>query len=329
MKALTAILFLNFLFFIISKPLIIGHRGYSGKFPEHTFPSYQEAIHAKADYIEMDISPSKDHELIILHSMELSEVTNVENFAEFASRKKTLMTPAGEETGWFVQDFNLEELKRLRVKQRFPNTRSTIYDGLFQLLTFEEVLKFSNSSNVGIYVETKFPTFFRALGLPLEDKMIDLLQKYNFIDPEFNVTEKKFYIQSFESSSLRMFKSKIKDVQNVQLIFSNLNTIQNDTGRPYSEMVTPEGLDQVSTYATTIGPYKNHIGIPNSDFNSNLVQLSHERNIKVHIYTLRDDQINPDWKITPQQEFEFYFSKGVDGAFTDFPSTGIFTPFHL
>ena len=182
MKLSLFIIFTYFLSIFSYKPLVIAHRGYSGKYPEHTFPSYLEAIHSKADYIEMDICSSKDNELFVIHSMELSEITNVSDFPEFLSRKKTKIIPYnGLETGWFIEDFTFEELKKLKIHQRF-SFRSQIYNNLFHLLTFEEVLKFSNSSNIGIYVETKYPTYYRKMGLPLEDKMISLLQKYNFID---------------------------------------------------------------------------------------------------------------------------------------------------
>eukprot|EP01080_Neovahlkampfia_damariscottae_P009984 gene9984-2303_t len=321
-------LFLVFNFFLVvfsKKPLVIAHRGYSGKYPEHTYPSYLEAIHAKADFIEMDICSSKDHELFVMHSMELSEITNIADHPEFASRKTTKIIPYnGEETGWFIEDFTSSELKLLKVHQRF-SFRSQIYNNLFHLLTFEEVLKFSNSSKVGIYVETKYPTYYRKMGLPLEDKMIDLLVKYNFIDSTFQVNpEKKFYLQSFESTSLKYFYEKIKNVQNVQLISANLNFIVNDTGKPVSDFVTPSGLDEIKTYASTIGPAKKHIGIPGKPLpEEHLLSLAHQRNLDVHIYTLRDDVIDSKWKMTAKQEVQYFINLGVDGYFTDFPSTGV------
>src|SRR5262249_48138119 len=157
------------------RTLVIGHRGASGYRPEHTLASYELAARMGADFIEPDLVSTKDHKLVARHEPEISGTTDVASRPEFASRKTTVVLDGVPVTGWFTHDFTLAELKTLRAVERLPSVRqrNTIYNGLFEVPTLQEVLdlraRLSSElgRTIGVYPETKHPTYFRNLGLPL------------------------------------------------------------------------------------------------------------------------------------------------------------------
>jgi len=154
-----------------ARPIVIGHRGSSGYRPEHTLASYELAIALGADYIEPDLVSTKDHVLVARHENDISGTTDVAQRPEFASRRTTKVVDGVSITGWFTEDFTLAELKTLRAKERLPDLRPTniVSDGQFQIPTFQEVISLAKREGVGIYPETKHPTYFDRLGLSLEE----------------------------------------------------------------------------------------------------------------------------------------------------------------
>jgi glycerophosphoryl diester phosphodiesterase len=75
-------------------PLIIGHRGLPGYFPEETRPSYWAAAVAGADSLEEDLHLTKDCVLVARHNPWLSDNTNVAEVARtnqaVAARRRTV-----------------------------------------------------------------------------------------------------------------------------------------------------------------------------------------------------------------------------------------------
>ncbi len=158
---------------------MIGHRGASGYRPEHTLGSYQLALDMGAHIVEQDLVPTKDGHLVCRHENDITGTTDVADHPEFAGRKATKSIDGVSSTGWFTEDFTLAELKTLRAKERIPANRpdNTLYDGRWTVPTFEEVLRWAEKEGrrrgkpVWLYVETKHPTYFRKLGLPLEEPL--------------------------------------------------------------------------------------------------------------------------------------------------------------
>jgi glycerophosphoryl diester phosphodiesterase len=153
-----------------AEPLVIGHRGASGYRPEHTLGSYELAIAMGADYIEPDLVSTKDHVLVARHENEIGGTTDVSSHPEFASRKTTKVIDGVPVTGWFTEDFTLAELKTLHARERLPALRpnNTAFDGVYEIPTFDEVLKLAKRAGVGVYPETKHPSYFDSIGLSLE-----------------------------------------------------------------------------------------------------------------------------------------------------------------
>ena len=325
-----------------AQPLIIGHRGASGYRPEHTLASYELAARMGADYVEPDLVSTKDGVLVARHEPEIGGTTDVADHTEFASRRTTKLLDGVPTTGWFTEDFTLRELKTLRAKERLPQVRqhNTIFDGRYQIPTFQEVidlvkrLSHELHREIGIYPETKHPTFFRKQGLALEPKLVDILNRNGLNRPGAKV-----FVQSFEVSNLQAL-DRVLRVPLIQLTSASGAPFDfTDTGDPrtYADLVTPQGLREVARYADGIGPDKLQV-IPrdaagNLAAPTALVHDAHAAGLKVHPYTFRVENTflptnlrttaNPVESGNLFAEFAAYFAAGVDGVFTDNTDIGI------
>ncbi len=340
-------------------PIVIAHRGSSGERPEHTLEAYERAIAQGADFIEPDLVSTKDGILIARHENELSGTTDVADRPEFADRFTTKMIDGREVEGWFSEDFTLEEIKTLRSIERIPDLRpdNTEFDGLFEIPTLEEVIQLvkdieaETGKKIGIYPETKHPTYFDEIGLSLEEPLIQTLVDTDFTDPD------RVFIQSFEVGNLQTLNNSIMpdagvDLPLVQLVGGGgapYDLVVSGDERTYADLITPGGLEEVATYADGIGPSKRRIlpvetvdndgdGEPD-DLNgdgvisdadrvlgepTSVIEDAHDAGLLVHPYTLRNEQIflASDYNGDPGEEFEQLIELGVDGFFTDFPATG-------
>ncbi|MHB9878040.1 glycerophosphodiester phosphodiesterase family protein [Pacificimonas sp. ICDLI1SI03] len=158
--------------------LIIAHRGASGERPEHTLAAYELAIDQGADFIEPDLVITKDGVLIARHENEIRGTTDISDHPEFADRRTEKLIDGVRVTGFFTEDFTLAELKTLRARERLPELRGTAHDGLFEIPTFDEIIALAKNRGVGIYSETKHPTYFQNLGKPLEPPLLYTLRLF-------------------------------------------------------------------------------------------------------------------------------------------------------
>ena len=318
------------------KPLVIGHRGASGYLPDHTLPGYALAIKLGADYIEPDLVATKDGHLIVRHEPNITTTTDVESHPEFASRKRTAVVDGVAEEGWFASDFTLAEIRTLRAVQPLGAERPQQFDGRFRIPTFEEVINLAKryskrtGRRIGIYPETKHPTYHKDLGLRLEPRLLRILDAAGW-----NRRRAPVFIQSFEQSNLRWLnrRTNVRLVQLVDaydvapdgsLIYLPPSDRPYDwtaSGRPellartFGFFATNAGLDEVAKYADGIGPWKPYIistaavdingdgtvGDENGDGTVNetdrkvlpatdLVDRAHARGLVVHPYTFRNEQ---------------------------------------
>ncbi len=360
-------------------PLVIAHRGASGDRPEHTLgflgrdliAAYNLAIEIGADFIEPDLVPTKDGVLIARHENALAIVTtdangnpiikengefditeattNVYLLPQFANRLTTKDIDGNSITGWFSEDFTLAEIKQLRAVERIPATRpdNAEYDFLFEIPTLGEIIdlvKFieqTTGEKIGIYPETKHPTYFAEEGTFLDGTpinlntsqiLIDTLVEKGFTDPE------RIFIQSFEVGNLKALNDTIMptagvDIPLVQLLdaFSEAPydfTFNGDT-RTYADLVTAAGLAEIATYAEGIGPWKRTI-IATDAQNAllpptTLIEDAHAAGLQVHPYTFRDEAnfLATNYNGNPEAEYDQFFSLGVDGLFSDNPATAL------
>ena len=324
-------------------PLVIGHRGASGYRPEHTLASYRLAIGMGADFIEPDLVSTKDHVLVDRHENEISMTTDVADHPEFADRKTTKTIDGVSLTGWFTEDFTLAELRTLRAKERIPELRpdNTVLNGLYQVPTFQEVIDLAKRAGVGIYPETKHPTYFDSIGLSLEEPLLTDLRANGYQGPKAKV-----FIQSFETGNLKELnrRSGLPLVQLLSDVGAPYDLVAAGDPRTYADLSTPEGLAEIATYADGIGPSKNQIVPRDADQNllepTSLVDDAHRAGLLVHPYTFRNEnnflpadfrQGNP--ASPPAEylratgdapaEYRLFFRLGVDGLFSDNPDTAV------
>ncbi|RIX82336.1 glycerophosphodiester phosphodiesterase [Acidovorax cavernicola] len=346
-------------------PLVIAHRGASGQLPEQTLEAYARAIELGADVIEMDLVSTKDGVLIARHDPNLAISTDVAKHPRFASRKKTIQVDGETQTGWFSNDFTLAEIKTLGGISTDPE-RPQEFNGKFKVVTFQEIIDFAKAKSketgrtIAIYPETKNPTYFRDLGLPMEDKVVAAINAAGW-----NSKTAPIYVQSFEPGSLKYMKSKGLNTRLIQLIDGD--GIDMKTGamtyavpvdRPYEwtkagdkrnfdVMVTPAGLAEIKTYADGIGPWKRYIvsvkgtvgadgkvvdvnkdgKINDADATSmaptTLIADAHKAGLFVHPFTFRNEsrRLASDYNKDGKNEYAVYYKLGVDGVFTDFTDT--------
>jgi glycerophosphoryl diester phosphodiesterase len=324
--------------------LVIGHRGASGYRPEHTLASYELAARMGADYIEPDLVSTKDGVLVARHENEISGTTDVEQRSEFADRRTAKTIDGATVEGWFTEDFTLAELKTLRAEERLPKLReeNTLYNELYQVPTFEEVLELREELSaelgreIGVYPETKHPSYFDGIGLSLEEPLLADLREAKLDRPKSPV-----FIQSFETTNLRELDAAGVRVPLVQLLGGRGGPADRagEEGAPtYDEMATAEGLAEIGEYADGVGPEKGRI-IPVAADGSlgeptSFVDDAHAAGLLVHPYTFRNENVflplalqdpgeAPDDYGRALEEQRAFWDAGIDGMFTDNPDTGV------
>ncbi|HEV7335822.1 MAG TPA: glycerophosphodiester phosphodiesterase [Bosea sp. (in: a-proteobacteria)] len=345
--------------------LIVAHRGASGTLPEHTLEAYKLAIEQGADFIEPDLVATKDGVLVARHEPMLSGTTDVSTRPEFAARKTVRKVDGVDTNDWFAGDFTLAELKTLRAKQAFAD-RDQSHNGKFEIPTLQQVIDLAKAESartgrtIGIYPETKHPIFHAAIGLPLEDRLLDQLKAAGWTEKSSPVI-----IQSFETANLKYLRGKTQ-LRLVQLV--DADDVDKDGGivlaapfdkpydfvvtgdkRTFKDLVTAEGLKEIKTYADGVGPWKPYIlagkqvigddGKP-KDLNgdgkideqdrvliapTNVVKDAHAAGLFVHTWTFRSEpkRLASDFKGDPAAEYKAFLALGIDGLFSDFPGTAV------
>lgn len=345
--------------------VVVAHRGASGYLPEETVEAYAKAIELGADAIEPDVISTKDGVLIARHDPNLAFSTDVAQHPEFAARKRKLSVDGEVQEGWFASDFTLAEIKQLRAVQSFPE-RDQGFNGKFQIPTLPEVIELAKRKSreegrrIGIYPETKHPTYHKGLGLPLEDRLLAVLQSAGW-----NHRNAPVFIQSFETANLRYLRTKTS-VRLIQLVDANdvkpdgsmdlsppydkpYDWVVSNRAGTFADLLTPAGLQEVRGYADGIGPWKPYL-IPSAcktvqngacaDVTGDglvddrdrvllpatpVINNAHRLGLLVHPYTFRSEQkrLTGSFAENPVNEYLAFYEAGVDGLFSDFADTAV------
>ncbi|MGW0466779.1 glycerophosphodiester phosphodiesterase [Streptomyces sp. NPDC003027] len=324
-------------------PTVIAHRGASGYRPEHTLGSYQLALDMGAHVIEQDLVPTKDGHLVCRHENDITGTTDVADRPEFASRRTTKSVDGTSLTGWFTEDFTLAELKTLRAKERIPGIRqeNTLYDGRWEIPTFEEVLRWAEREGrrrgreVWLHVETKHPTYFRSVGLGLEERLATLLRRYGR-----HRADSPTFLQSFEPTSMRRM-AKLVATPRVVLLWTPDDRPWDfrEAGDPrtVADLITPEGLAWIASYAQGIGPLLDLVIPKDKDGRlgepTTLVRDAHAKGLILHPYTHRNENtfLPADFRRGTDPAaygdafgaLKKYLATGIDGIFSDNPDTAL------
>ena len=347
-------------------PLVIGHRGgANGYLPEHTLEAYALGISLGADYIEPDLVATKDGHLIARHEPNLIDTTNVKELPQFANRRRTVVLDGVPTDGFFASDFTLAEIRQLRAVQSFPE-RDQSFNGRFQIPTLAEVIELAKRKSreegrrIGIYPETKHPTYHQDIGLPLEDRLLAVLSAAGW-----NQRNAPVFIQSFETANLRYLRSKTS-VRLIQLVDANdvrpdgsldfskpydkpYDWVVSNRDGQFKDLLTPRGLQEVRGYADGIGPWKPYLissackSVQNgacADVTgdglvderdrvllspTDVIANAHRLGLLVHPYTFRSEQkrLTGSFGGNPVNEYLAFYEAGVDGLFSDFADTAV------
>jgi glycerophosphoryl diester phosphodiesterase len=330
-----------------AKPLVLAHRGASALRPEHTLAAYAKAIVDSSDFIEPDLVITKDGVLVVRHENDITETTDVAAHTEFAGRRTTKTVDGQQSTGWFTEDFTLAELKKLRARERLgalrPESRS--YDGMFQIVTFDEVVDFVAATaatlgrNIGLIPELKHSTYFTGLNLPLEQRLLDAFNASSYL------RRAPVVIQSFEVGNLKALRPKIAGHANVQLMQlieapdnAPYDSIAAGRRRTYGAMLTAAGLAEIATYADWVSP-NTRLLIPlgadgRLSKSTGVAAAARRAGLLVGTWTFRPENrfLAKDFWVGGNDttrnaagsvaEIRRYLDEGLDGFFTDDPRLG-------
>jgi glycerophosphoryl diester phosphodiesterase len=140
----------------IIPPVIIGHRGYRARYPENTLASFSAAMAAGADMIELDVTLSRDRQVVVIHDDTLNRTTSGSGPVQQATLQELKLLDAG---SWFDSRFKGESLP-----------------------TLEEVLALAGG-NILINVEIKSSAW--EPGFPedaIERQVIDLITRHGLLN---------------------------------------------------------------------------------------------------------------------------------------------------
>jgi glycerophosphoryl diester phosphodiesterase len=325
-------------------PLVIGHRGAAGYLPEHTLAGYALAVFQGADFIEPDLVMTKDGELIARHEPILDETTDVSAHPEFAARRTTKVLDGFVVTAWWAEDFTLAEIKQLKARERIPNTRpaNTRVNDQIEIPTLQQVIDLAKGlekvvgRKIGIYPETKHPTYFRNLGFKMEETLVSVLRKNGYEGKRDQV-----FIQSFEVSNLKQL-AHMTNIPLIQLMSGAssqpYDAVAAGSTLTYGQMATAQGLADIAKYADGVGPTKGLVipvvgGVLALANATTFVRDAHAVGLLVHPYTYRVENqflppnlrigADPNGRGNLQAEIEIFLDAGVDGFFTDNTDVGV------
>lgn len=329
------------------RPIVIGHRGACALRPEHTLASYAKAITDGADFVEPDLVPTRDGVLVARHENNIADTTDVAARAEFAGRRTEKTIDGQKQVGWFTEDFTLAELKTLRARERMPKVRpaNASCDGRFDVPTWAEIVDFVAAESsargrpIGLVPELKHSTYFRGIGLPLEDRFLASIAAHG------QLRRGPLIVQSFEIANLRYLRGKLGRPANLQLMQLTIGyplppaDVAAAGGRTtFPEMMMPAGLADIAIYADILAPDtralipldpSGRLGRPTP-----IIVDAHRAGLLVMPWTFRpENQFLPDALregTDPNQraprgsvrEIDAYLRAGIDGFFTDDPALG-------
>lgn len=334
-----------------SRPLVIAHRGASGRRPEHSVAAYQLAFKSGADAVEPDVVATRDGVLVVRHENEISGTTDVSEHPEFRDRRTTKLIDGEEVTGWFTEDFTWPELLSLRCRERLPGIRpsSAAFDDRFPLLRLADVVSLAGGANASsgaplrLVVELKHATYFASIGLPLPELVRNEFELAGLAPDEAWVT-----FESFEKTCLTQLEGeglrgrRVYLAQRTGAAFDEV-AARGGAAITYAEELSASGLDTLSRRGSTgergggaarldgVSVDKALL-VDDPIQGRSLVETSHRLGLEVLCWTMRPENsfLSPRYRRGAPTgcgewaaELICAFETGVDALFVDYPEEAI------
>lgn len=230
---------------------------------------------------------------------------------------------------FYVIDFDLEELRRLKVYERVqPLNKSSVFPGRFpsnsnvsfHLATLNETIEFILGLNRAfgqqrqLLIEIKKPEFHTHNGKFISDIVLNTLKFYNLTDSTDPVIIQTFHIEELIrirrvlASRLRLF---------ALMTFNFINESSSD----YDFYRSEKGIQFLSKFVQAITPAHQLLVnyFPNETIinATNLTRWAHENGLAVYPFTFRRD-LFPGTNFDDLLEY-FWSNVQVDGFITDHP----------
>ncbi|MFI8630967.1 glycerophosphodiester phosphodiesterase family protein [Microbacterium sp. NPDC077663] len=314
-------------------PLVIGHRGAPGYFPEHSRASYERALAVGVDAVEPDVVFTADGVAVVRHENEIGSTTDVADHPEFRDRRTTKLVDGGPLTGWFTEDFTWEELATLRCRERLPQLRpqSAEHDGEQPILRLRDLLDLVDAAEtrrVGVVLEVKHATYFGSIGFDVAELLAAELRGAGW-----DTGVRPLIVESFEQGILRELRDRGIRGRFVYLLEAegsayDLTAAQGEGAPTYAQQLSPAGLDRLAREVDGISLDKRIVLEDPS-----VVARAHERGLDVFVWTCRPENLFLDPKFRRagadadlgdwQGEWRRIAETGVDGVFVDHPDLGV------
>ncbi len=326
-------------------PLVIGHRGAPGYRPEHSRSSYDLALAMGADAVEPDVVLSRDGVLVVRHENEIGSTTDVAEHPEFADRRTTKTIDGAELTGWFTEDFDWDELARLRCRERLPKLRATSasFDDTQPVLRLRDVLdlvregSLEQGREIGVVLEIKHATYFASFGFD-----VAALVEAELTAAGWGRGELPLYVESFELTVLTQLRERGVPGTYVFLLEAagrpfDLVTERGTRAPTYAAMAAPAGLDALVGVVDGISLDKRMILAPDrrgrTTGPSRIVADAHARGLLAFTWTCRPENtfLLPSFRGRGgaaafgdyPAEWAVVRESGVDGVFVDHVDLGL------
>ena len=270
--------------------LLIAHRGASAYAPEHTLTAYRLAIVQDADYVEQDLAVTRDGVLICLHDDSLERTTDVE---EVFPQRATIDPVTGRRQ-WLAVDFTLAEIKQLDAGSWFdPKFAGE------RVPTWEEAVSVVGTT-AGLYPELKTPSLYQSRGIDMTRLFAESMQRLGLnARPAGSIV-----VQSFDEGPLRELSKQFPTMPRTFLI----------EVRDGPRWLTSEGLAQIATFATGIGPSKILL-----DGRPAVVRMAHDAGLTVTPYTFTTRGAPTRFADVGAEMLHYLNDLNVDALFTDNP----------
>ncbi|MEN9715738.1 MAG: hypothetical protein RJA35_1205 [Actinomycetota bacterium] len=298
---------------MVKLPQVFGHRGASAYRPENTLEAFKLAFDMGADAIECDLVPTKDGHLIVRHENELSGTTDVASHPEFASRHRTeLLYGNWEVSGWFSEDFTLDEIATLRATERIPEVRpgSAKFDGQFVIPTIDGLLAAPFVDGKSLILEVKHGNHFKEIGFDSAAMLAAAVRASDWQARGVNLV-----FESFHWETILELKRLIGGPSNFVFLVEGWGMPEAGKLDAWLDNVASH-VDGISFDVKLLFDEVNPDG-PGAQFGkpNELVQKAHDRGLSVFTWTARAE----DSKFSVEEYFHHFVELGTDGVFADHP----------